>query len=253
MEIAPSFTLFNQSFDSLGDSAQYFNVGPIDSALQSTSFGAAPSASIDNDGGGQLIHRNMSGGIYPHQLLAASGSGGLTFAMSPVNSFGNGVPSGSQRRSGNMMVLGGHDTRAASPTQVLGMYPSHSGSMPYLSSRPSDEGHGRSIGGSFGGTSINPSFTRSFGVESSPIPYKGQSGGPVTTDNLSSFQVFLRKNRAAFKECTFLIPALKAALLESPLSSGEKSGPGRNENGSSESKVSGNRACKKKISMLNLT
>ena len=31
LEMAPSFSLFNQSFDSLGDAAQYLNVGgPLD-------------------------------------------------------------------------------------------------------------------------------------------------------------------------------------------------------------------------------
>ena len=42
IEMAPSFNLFNQSFDSIGDTG-FFNVGgPLDSALQSTSFGAGP-------------------------------------------------------------------------------------------------------------------------------------------------------------------------------------------------------------------
>ncbi len=237
MEIAPSFTLFNQSFDSLGDSAQYFNVGPLDSALQSTSFGAGPSASIDNEGGGQMLNRNMSGGSYPQQLLAGSGSGGLTFGMSPVNSFGNGAPPSSQRRGGNMMVLGGHDARSASPTQVLGMYRSYSGGVPYLSSRPTEDGHMRSTGESFGGASINHSYTRSFGVESSPIQYRGQSAGPLVSEGVSAFYSLLRKHRGAFKECMFLLPGLKAALLESPLSSKDRSGPTSHETSKSESKV----------------
>ncbi len=180
-----------------------------------------------------MLSRNMSGGSYPQQLLAASGSGGLTFGMSPVNSFGNAAPPASQRRSGNMMVLGGHDQRSASPTQVLGMYRSYSGGMPYLSSRPNEDSHTRSTGESFGGGSINQSYTRSFGVESSPIYSRAQKGGSMASDGVTAFYSLLRKHRGAFKECMFLLPGLKAALLESPLSSSKD----RSDASKSDSKV----------------
>ena len=193
--MAPSFNLFNQSFDSLGDT---FNVvGNLDGTLQSTSFGAGPTAS------GEL-----------GQLLAGTGSAGLTFGMSPVNSFGNGPPGISSRRSsGDMMVLGGND-RSASPTQVLGMYHSYSGGGPL------DDSHLRMSGGSFGAPSLSHNYTRSFGAEQSPImsypsrmgmSYEAPEGGQM-------FYVFLKRHKAAFNECTFLLPGLKAALLEAPLS-----------------------------------
>lgn len=89
IEMAPSFNLFNQSFDSFGDT---FNVvGNLEASLQSASFGGGPSASGDFGGGNcaQPLQRTLSGN-YTHQLLGSSGSGALTFGMSPVNSFGNG-------------------------------------------------------------------------------------------------------------------------------------------------------------------
>jgi hypothetical protein len=50
-----------------------------------------------------------------------------------------------------------------------------------------------------------------------------------------AFYPFLRRNRAAFIKCSFLLPGLKAAMLESPLSSkpmdNEKSGRGKSQTG----------------------
>ena len=230
IEMAPSFSLFNQSFDSFGDTAQYFNVGgPLDAALQSTSFGVGPTGSTDNDKGDQLqLHRSMSGGNYSQQLLGGSGSGALTFGMSPNNSFGNG-PSSSMRTS-SITVLGGQDGRSASPTQVLGMYRSYSGgASPRSKSGPLDDTHLRMSGGSFGAPSIGNSYTRSFGAEGPPPPghFRSNSMGPgpaEPTEGPPHFYVFLKKNKGAFKELSFLLPGLKAALSEAPLSDTAKNG-----------------------------
>ncbi|CAB9502028.1 expressed unknown protein [Seminavis robusta] len=223
IEMAPSFNLFNQSFDSFGDT---FNVvGGLEASLQSTSFGAGPTPSGEF-GSGQPLQRNLSGGNYTQQLLGGSGSGGaLTFGMSPVNSFGNGPSTTASRRGSNMMVLGGQDHRSASPTQVLGMYHSYSGGgshgmlRPNNSMNPLEDSHLRLSASSFGAApSLSHNYTRSFGAENSSImSYNGrmahshEEGGQL-------FYIFLRKHRAAFKECTFLLPGLKAALLETPLS-----------------------------------
>ena len=180
--MAPSFSLFNQSFDSISDAAQYFSVGgPLDAALQlqSTSFGAGPTGSSDNDKGDQLqLHRSMSGGNYSQQLLGGSGSGALTFGMSPNNSFDNGPGS---IRTGNVTLLGGQDGRSASPTQVLGMYRSYSGGgSPRSKGGPLDDSHLRmSAGGSFGAVSLGHSYTRSFGGEVPPTSghYRNNSMG----------------------------------------------------------------------------
>ena len=227
--MAPSFNLFNQSFDSFGDT---FNVvGNLDASLQSASFGAGPTASGDFGAGGNL-QPSLSGGNYTQQLLGGSGSAGLTFGMSPVNSFGNGpsTTAPTSRRGSNMMVLGGQDPRSASPTQVLGMYHSYSGGgsqgmlRPNNSMGPLEDSHLRLSATSFGGApSLSHNYTRSFGAESSPImSYNGRMSQSHDGEGGQLFYVFLRRHKAAFSQCTFLLPGLKAALLESP--GGNKSG-----------------------------
>ena len=241
--MAPSFSLFSQSFDSLGDAANYLTAGvPLDTAFQSYSFGAGPTNSGDNDNGPvQLlpINRDTSfgGGVgqrvgsNSQQILGGSSSGGMfTFGMSPANSFGNGPALGQSRNRGNMMVLGGGDDgRPPSPTQVLGMYPSYSGGYgsqasmqaPFRSmSGPMGDGQDRTLSvGSFGPT-MSQIYTRSF-EGPHPGSYPGSMGPLRSQDAMSgpiSFYPFLRRNKAAFIKCTFLLPGLKAALLESPLS-----------------------------------
>jgi hypothetical protein len=224
--MAPSFSLFNQSFDSFGDSAQYFNVGgPLDAALQSTSFGVGLGASMDLDKREVSLNQSMSmsGGNNTQQLLGGSGSAGaLTFGMSPNNSFG-GAPNASTRST---MVLGGQDGRSASPTQVLGMYRSYSETgSPKPNRRPLDDSHIRMSGGSFGTPSIGNAYTRSFGGEGPPPPgqyrnnsmshQEGPADGPA--DGPPRFYNLLKKYRGAFQECTFLLPGLKQALLDNPL------------------------------------
>jgi hypothetical protein len=222
--MAPSFSLFNQSFDSIGDTANFFNVaGPLDAALQSTSFGAGLIAGDDKVIDIQLA---SSGGNFSTQLLSGSGSGALTFGMSPNNSFGNAPPA--SLRTGNMMVLGGQEHRSASPSQVLDMYRSYSGSAPAASPRskggPLDDTHIRMSGTSLGSPSLGHSYTRSFG-EAAPGQYRSNSnintannnkGHHGSNDGSPNFYHFLKKHKAAFKECTFLMPGLKAALLEAP-------------------------------------
>jgi len=204
IDMAPSFSLFNQSFDSIGDTANFFNVGgPLDSALQSNSFGAP----IGGDEKGTELQLSSSNGNFSQQILGGSSSGGnLTFGMSPNNSFGVGA---SSLRSGNMMVLGGQDQRSSSPSQVLDMYRSYSGGEPSPSSKGGalEDSHHRS-----------PGQNRTQGFGDAPNgQYRSNSLGPQENlDGSPTFYNFLRKHKEAFKECSFLMPGLKSALLEAP-------------------------------------
>lgn len=237
--MAPSFSLFNQSFDSLGDTAQYLNVGgPLDGTFQSISFGAGPTGSVDNDNP-QASRDSLGAGSFAtgertNSLLGTSSGGMLTFGMSPVNSFGNGAANSSSRRSNSMMVLGGPDQQSTSPTQMLSMYPSYSGgygsqssTAPPFRSRSGQGGDNpmRSMSsGSFGGQSA---FNKSYGAEGSPHPnYHGQitHEGSRSHDGAPNFYSFLGRHKGAFIQCSFLLPGLKAALLESPISDTKKSG-----------------------------
>lgn len=219
VDMAPSFNLFNQSFDSLG--GDYFHV---DSALQNDSFGIGRTGSADNEGNTQLLSRNPSAGNFPTQYLVPSGSGALAIGYSPVNSFGN--PGVASRRGGSMMVLGGTDTRTASPTQVLGMYRSYSGGG---RSGPLDDSHLRMSVGSFGaqahcrpyGESVAP---QSHFYGSGPLPSQSD------VDSSPTFYSFLKQHRSVFKDCVFLLPGLKAAIFQSELA-GDVDGFDENENG----------------------
>lgn len=226
---------------------------PLDSGFQSHSFGAVgPTGSVDNDNAAvpmlpaPPIDQNSSfgQGNITQQILGGSSSGGmLTFGMSPENSWGNGPPSsGSQRRRGNMMILA-DDGRAQSPTQVLGMYPSYSGGYvaqppPQAPFRPrGDSGPAQPLGAGSFGPSMSQSYTRSFDAPAGMFP------GPMMPlrtmehpNGALSFYPFLRRNKGAFIKCTFLLPGLKAALLESPLTEttpstegGKKPGKGGNK------------------------
>lgn len=209
IETAPSFSLFNQSFDSFGD-GHYFNV---DSTLQADSFGIGRTASVDQDNAAQIL-RTGSGPTQP--LLAASGSGALTLGLgySPVNSFGNmSIPAA--RRSGSMMVVGGPDPRSSSPTQVLSMYRSYSGGGPPPRGGPLEDSHLKMSIGSFGAPSM--AFSRSYGEHPPNFYYPPPQYHVDMSERLPSFYSFLKRYKAAFKECLFLLPGLKAALLEAPL------------------------------------
>mmetsp|Transcript_6435 Transcript_6435/g.15211 ORF Transcript_6435/g.15211 Transcript_6435/m.15211 type:complete len:1151 (+) Transcript_6435:149-3601(+) len=203
LDMAPSFSLFNQSFDSIGDGTGFFNVGgPLDSALQSSSFGGGLGS--DNEKGPDLQLSSSGGNSITQQLLGGSSSGPLngTFGMSPSNSFGNGPPS----RSGNMMLLGGEQTGASSPSQVLNMYQSYSGggSPKSKQQRPAVEDRNMQGGPAF----PNPSSLNH--------PPSGGVGMMESADGSPLFYSFLKRNKDAFKECSFLLPGLKSALLETP-------------------------------------
>ena len=210
--MAPSFTLFNQSFDSFGD-GNYFNV---DSTLQNDSFGMTQS--IEEDAA-QLLHKKSSVGDVSQQLLTAK-SGPLNINYSPVNSFGGGSTQQQppSRRGGNMMILG--DARSSSPTQVLEMYRSYSGAGSNARQDPLDDAHMRmSAGGSFGqGPSLSYASNsgRAF-VDAPPPAYF--SSEPMRSndscDGVPRFYVMLRRFKSAFEDCTFLLPGLQAALQES--------------------------------------
>lgn len=236
--MAGSFNLFNHSFDSLGEAANYLM--PLDTAFQSHSFGAGPTGSGDNDTPVPLpapIDKDASfggakGGLNGQQLLGGSSSGGtLTFGMSPVNSFGNDLAGNQQRRRSNMMLLGGtDDAREQSPTQVLGMYPSYSGgygNQPALQApfrtRTGAVMDGRPLASASFGPVMAQTYTRS--CEQGPrqaMPvvgvFSGQMAPSASQEGALAFYPFLNRNRAAFIKCSFLLPGLKAALLESPLS-----------------------------------
>jgi hypothetical protein len=235
IDLMPSF-LFNTSFDSLGETGNYMLDG-------SQSFGPGLTGSGDNDNPVPLlpspIRRDPSfgggQGGFNQPILGAS------FGMSPDSSFGNGAGSGLQRRLGNTMVLGGpDDERAQSPSQLLGMYPLYpDGSqslvqMPFGPvSGPIVDGPSRS--GSFGPVMSHP-YMRPFEQGPPPgIPPRVFSGVGRSYSQDFSFYPFLKRNRAAFIKCTFLLPGLKAALLESPLSNkpedNGKSGRGKSQTG----------------------
>ena len=71
-----------------------------------------------------------------------------------------------------------------------------------------------SMGGSFGAQSFNRSFNDP--AASSPQYYPGPARSQESADRPPPFYAFLRRYKGAFKDCTFLLPGLKAALLEAP-------------------------------------
>ena len=243
--MAPSFTLFNQSFDdSLGDTAHYLNVsGPLEGTFNSASFGAGPSGSRDTTDVSHLLPNTSQVGSFAagDRFLGSSSGGNYTFGMSPVNSFGNGPQTSSSRRSGNMMVLGGPDQQSTSPTQMLSMYPSYSGGYgsqgsgqhaPFRtrSGLMPDQPPMRSLDSeSFGvGSGM---YTRSY--DASPhASYNDphSQDGPRTQDGSPSFYAFLGRNKSAFIKCSFLLPGLKASMLESPITDAKKPGEASSSN-----------------------
>ena len=134
-----------------------------------------------------------------------------------------------------MMVLGGPDHQPASPTQMLSMYPSYSGGYgsqgsgqigPFRarSGQMPEQTPMRSLGSeSFGlGSGM---YTRSY--DASPHgSYNDPHGqdGPRGQDGSPNFYAFLSRNKSAFIKCSFLLPGLKTALLESPISDAKKPG-----------------------------
>lgn len=215
IDIAPSFNPFNLSFDSFGD----VHCFGVDSTLQADSFILGRADSVGNDvTPQQVLRKNSSGGNFSTQFLAHSGSGAITIGYSPMNSFGN--ASSSARRGGNTLVVGGHDPRSASPTQVLGMYQSYSGGA---TGRPLDDSHMRMSVGSFGGQSMS-GYNRSYGgvgdPSASPSNYysMGQIRSHESPDRIPTFYMLLGKFRDAFTDCTFLLPGVQSALSKSSIS-----------------------------------
>ena len=248
IDMAPSFSLFNQSFDSLGDTAQFFNVsGALDSTMlnSSTSFElvktSSPSSSQDNP-----LQLSASSGTFK---LNASMSGGNIFGMSPTNSFGNGPTASFSINTtggpgGSLTVLGGNSDngRSASPSQVLDLYKS-AGSIeeadlrlsaslcsPMIGATPNSYSSSRPFatameGGppqpSLGNTTSNrrshlsPRPQRRYSGHGSYRPQRASSIGPPNKDGSPRFYNFLRNNSDAFSEVTFLLPELKKALMNS--------------------------------------
>lgn len=218
----PSFTLFNQSFDSFGEN--YFSV---DATMQAAdSFGMSrtgstvlpppeePASTLQpNLSNGPGLQVNLSGS---NTLLGPSASGHLTIGYSPVNSFGN--PTASPKRgNASMMVLGGPGHRSSSPTQVLGMYRSYSGNSGRPLPPTMEDPHMRMPPSNYGGPGPMPPYGRPppqpYGADP---PYARPPPMPESAGNMPPFYVFLRRCRGAFTGCSFLLPGLKAALLEAP-------------------------------------
>jgi hypothetical protein len=115
-----------------------------------------------------------------------------------------------------MMVLGGEQNGSSSPSQVLDMYQSSytGGDSSKAKERPTDAGH--SMRGPSMGNNVYVN-TSSFGQAPLSGHMRGPStGGPENADGGPNFYFFLKRNKDAFKECLFLLPGLKAALLETP-------------------------------------
>jgi hypothetical protein len=203
----------------------------------------------DNDATAQILQSSLSNGnISTTQMLAPSASGQLTIGYSPVNSFGNvsaaaaTVPMRTGSHGGGRTMLLGGGPEVLSPTappQVLGIYRSYSGAGPN-GPRPLDDSHLRMSVGSFGAQSMSYGVGggggggRPFG-DNNTITVSTNNNGPYNSNNngsyyglgptrslddvgdrMPAFYVFLRKYKTAFKDCSFLLPGLKAALLETP-------------------------------------
>jgi hypothetical protein len=234
IDMAPSFNLFNQSFDSFGD-GHYFTVEG--SLTNADSFGLGRTDSVGAEAAAQLLRKDSSTN-FSTQFLNPSSSGAFTLGYSPVNSFGNASASPPRRNGEGILVVGGPDARASSPTEVLGMYTSgaaganNSGSGKNSSNsnaRPLEDSHLRMSVGSFGGHSMQSGvggggYNRSpyqHHHEASPPPPNYYSSlppppheGSMVDSRLPLFYVLLRKYRRAFQDFTFLLPGVRAALLE---------------------------------------
>lgn len=187
-----------------------------------------------------LLHKNSSLGN-TSQLLTA-GMGPLTIGYSPVNSFGNLSTAGPLKRGGstggssNIQVLG--DARSSSPTQVLGMYRSYSQGSMLRQDDAIDESM-RMIGNSFGGPSSGqqrqPSYDAAAGGPNGYYPNSSSGepspgATPTSADGSPHFYSLLRRYKSAFSGCTFLLPGLKAALLEANLDETSENDESGNKN-----------------------
>jgi hypothetical protein len=216
--MASSFPLFNQSFDSLGDAAPFLS-SHLEGTFNSNSFAFGPTNSRDNIDETQLLQNPSQTGSYAagDRILNSSSGVNFTFGMSPINSYDAPIPL--SRGSCNTMLLGGSDQQSSSPTQMLNIYPSYSGGYGSQASGQATPFRNRSDqndNGSFGG---GPSmYSQSY--ESSPQGVFGTSHDreeAASSEGSPSFYSFLIRNKSAFAKCSFLLPGLKAALLESPL------------------------------------
>ena len=154
------------------------------------------------------LHLSSSTGAFSQQLL-----GGSTFEMSPNNSFGNG-PLIQRNESAELIMLGAPDGRATSPSQVLDMYRrSYSGGGPEPSPRSNRGGPLEMTGSMMLVPPRSHSYSRSY-LEGPPH-YRGNGfGHPEGSDGGPGFYDFLKRHKGAFKECSFLLPGLKTALLQ---------------------------------------
>ena len=245
--MAPSFNLFNQSFDSFGD-GHYFTVEG--SLTNADSFGLGRTDSVGAEAAAQLLRKNSSTN-FSTQFLAPSSSGAFTLGYSPVNSFGNASASPPRRNGEGILVVGGPGARSSSPTEVLGMYTTGAAAANNNNSssgknnsnnnnnnaRPLEDSHLRMSVGSFGGQSMQSGAGGGGGgYNRSPYPHhhevlplppppsyysSSRLGLPpplhessMMDSRVPLFYVLLRKYRRAFQDCTFLLPGVRSALLE---------------------------------------
>mmetsp|Transcript_28807 Transcript_28807/g.63433 ORF Transcript_28807/g.63433 Transcript_28807/m.63433 type:complete len:1583 (+) Transcript_28807:356-5104(+) len=187
---APSFALFNTSFDSLGEPSKLgMTMSGGLGITASFSFGlGVPSIKSRDEGtqGGGVV----SGSPYPvpSNSLRLSGSGSIG-GFAPSNSFGEQRP---PTKGAKLMVLGGGSTFASDERGAAGII---------LNGTSSGDGSsGPSIGRERSGSSVTPlSFRKAEFAPRSVIEFYG----------------VLTCHKQAFEGYTFLLPGLKEALAES--------------------------------------
>jgi hypothetical protein len=157
--MAPSFTLFNQSFDS------FANDGHLSLNADSFGFGRTESSAAME---GILRHTASSSGLPPGQI----GGGGGSFAYSPVHSFDAAVLHNNSSHGNNTHHHHHHHVSAMAAAPMLLPPPPQQPTTQVLYRRP-----------------FSPMM-------------------PPT------FYSFLGKFKEAFQGCTFLLPGLKATVID---------------------------------------
>ena len=187
---APSFALFNTSFDSLGEPSKLgMTMSGGLGITASFSFGlGVPSIKSRDEGmqGGGVVSGNPFPG--PSNSLRLSGSGSIG-GFVPSNSFGEQRP---PTKGAKLMVLGGGSTFASDERHAAGII---------LNGTSSGDGSsGPSLGRARSGSSVTPpSFRKAEFAPRSVIEFYG----------------VLKSHKQAFEGCTFLLPGLKEELAES--------------------------------------
>ena len=188
---APSFALFNTSFDSLGEPSKLgMTMSGGLGISASFSFGLGVPSIKSRDEGVQAAGV-VTGNPYPqpNNSLRLSGSGSLG-GFAPSNSFGDQRP---PKNGAKTMVLGG------GPSSSLVMDERHAAAIILSGTSSNDGSPGASLGRARSGSSITS-------------PYLGKvEFGPRS---VNEFYGVLRSHKKAFEGCIFLLPGLKTTLAE---------------------------------------